>query len=797
MRIALVAPAPVPDVVGGAENLYAGLHEYLDRQSGHRCDLIKLPVRETSLADLVAGYEAFSRLDLSEYDAVISTKYPAWMVSHPNHRVYMLHTCRGFYDWYPAAQVGGYRYLGSDPGVAALLHFMRVNRMRRSALAEFFDRFRELATREDLHEMRQHPGPVGRAVIRFLDSVGLAPAAIRRYAAIAGTVTRREGYFPAGAKPLVLHPPTQKTGWQDTGQDHFFTVSRFYPSKRIDLLVDAYRLARVPLPFRIAGTGGEEALLRSRAGDDPRFSFEGFVDDAALVRLYGGALGVPFAPADEDYGYVALEAMLAGKPVITTDDAGGPLELVRDGENGLVTAPRPDALAAAFERLYADRQWARKLGARGREEAMQVGWPAVVAGLLSDEPAPTAHRPPVRPRVTVLNSYAVHPPQNGGQYRIHWLYRSLARHVDVDLVTLGTEDEGSGLVEVAPGFRELRVGRSAGHAAADRALQLEAQMPVHDITALGNIALTPDYAVVLGNSLAASRLAVLAHPYMANALRASGWQGPFVHESQNREHELKSRMLADDHVSRRLLGWVEEAERFCCRDSALVYAASVEDALGLVEQYGGKPDDTIVVPNGTDTSGIIMRSEVKRARLRCRLRLGAAPVALFLASGHRPNLEAAEHLFKLAERMPDVNFAFVGNIAAAYPPPPYRVFPPNVWLVGTVSEEERNLWLELADVALNPMIYGGGTNLKLLDYFAAGVPVVSTAIGLRGSGAEDGVHARVAAIEDLEAPVRAILGDPAGARAMAERARGLVEERFDWWKLGERLHEAIVARGLL
>lgn len=797
MRIALVAPAPVPDVVGGAENLYAGLHDHLDRQSGHRCDLIKLPVRETSLVDLVAGYEAFSRLDLSGYDAVISTKYPAWMVSHPNHRVYMLHTCRGFYDWYPAAQVGGYHYLGADPGVAALLHFMRVNRMRRAALPEFFERFHELTAREDLYEMRQHPGPVGRAIIRFLDGIGLAPAGIRRYAAIAGTVTRREGYFPAGVRPLVLHPPTQKTGWQDTGQDHFFTVSRFYSSKRIDLLIDAYRLTRVPLPFRIAGTGSEEGLLRARAGDDPRFSFEGFVDDAALVRLYGGALAVPFVPADEDYGYVALEAMLSGKPVITTDDAGGPLELVRDGENGIVTAPRPDALAAAFERLHADREWARRLGARGREQAAHVGWPAVVAGLLGEEPPRKVHRPPARARVTVLNAYAVHPPRNGGQYRIHWVYRSLARHVDVDLVTLGSESEGSAVVEASPGFRELRVGRSAGHAAADRALQAEAHMPVHDITALGNIALTPDYAVVLGNSLAASRLAVVTHPYMANALRASGWRGPFVHEAHNREHELKSRMLADNELSRRLLSWVEEAERFCCRESALVYATSEDDARGLLEQYGGKAGDMIVVANGTDTRSIALRGVEGRARLRRRLRLDAAPVAMFLASGHRPNLEAAEHIFRLAERMPDVNFAFVGNIAAAYPPPPHRIFPPNVWLVGAVDEEERNLWLELADVALNPMIYGGGTNLKLLDYFAAGVPVVSTAIGLRGSGAEDGVHARVAAIEDLEAPIRAILEDPAAARAMAERARTLVEERFDWERLGDALHRELVQRKLL
>src|SRR5262249_52088832 len=151
------------------------------------------------------------------------------------------------------------------------------------------------------------------------------------------------------------------------------------------------------------------------------------------------------------------------------------------------------------------------------------------------------------------------------------------------------------------------------------------------------------------------------------------------------------------------------------------------------------------------------RDAAARATLRRRLGI-ARPVALFLASGHRPNLEAAEHIFALAARMPEVDFAFVGNAADAFL---QRPLGKNVSLVGMVPEETRNVWLEAASVALNPMLYGGGTNLKLLDYFAAGTPVVSTEIGIRGTGAEAGRHALVASAEELEAPVRAaIAGGP-------------------------------------
>ena len=73
MRIAIVAPSPNPFIIGGAENLWWGMVDHLNKQTDHTADLIKLPVCETSLNDLVAGYEAFSKLELSCFDAVIST----------------------------------------------------------------------------------------------------------------------------------------------------------------------------------------------------------------------------------------------------------------------------------------------------------------------------------------------------------------------------------------------------------------------------------------------------------------------------------------------------------------------------------------------------------------------------------------------------------------------------------------------------------------------------------------------------------------------------------------------------
>jgi glycosyltransferase involved in cell wall biosynthesis len=71
--------------------------------------------------------------------------------------------------------------------------------------------------------------------------------------------------------------------------------------------------------------------------------------------------------------------------VVATADSGGPLEFVRDGHNGLVVAPKPRAIGAAFDRLAADGVAPAALGAAGRATVAQLvpEWPEVVARLLS------------------------------------------------------------------------------------------------------------------------------------------------------------------------------------------------------------------------------------------------------------------------------------------------------------------------------------------------------------------------------------------------------------------------------
>ena len=105
------------------------------------------------------------------------------------------------------------------------------------------------------------------------------------------------------------------------------------------------------------------------------------MSDDDLVRRFAEALAVVYAPYDEDYGYVTLQAFLAGKPVITATDSGGVLEWVEDGVTGLVTDGSPAGIADAIDRLAADRSLAEKMGEAGRERVAGLSWEPVVARL--------------------------------------------------------------------------------------------------------------------------------------------------------------------------------------------------------------------------------------------------------------------------------------------------------------------------------------------------------------------------------------------------------------------------------
>src|SRR5262249_10871033 len=154
----------------------------------------------------------------------------------------------------------------------------------------------------------------------------------------------------------------------------------------VDLVIRALARADRATRLVVVGEGPLRASLEATAaaeGVADRVTFAGGGDQPQLVGFYAGAVAVRFPPLDEDYGYLTREAFLARRPVITTTDAGGPLEFVEDGATGLVADPTPDAIGGAIAALAAHRSRAQALGEAGYDRASRITWDGVVDRLMA------------------------------------------------------------------------------------------------------------------------------------------------------------------------------------------------------------------------------------------------------------------------------------------------------------------------------------------------------------------------------------------------------------------------------
>jgi glycosyltransferase involved in cell wall biosynthesis len=398
-----------------------------------------------------------------------------------------------------------------------------------------------------------------------------------------------------------------------------------------------------------------------------------------------------------------------------------------------------------------------------------------------------ARSPDGRPRLAVAITYPIDPPRGGGQVRAFNLYRELARTFDIELVTLGIPGTRPLRKQLAPGLWEHRVPKSARHAAAEMLIEMEAGTVITDVAMPSLYQLTPDYLEALRQATRAARAAVACHPYTLPAIREVT-NLPVWYEAQDVEAQLKASVLGHAKRARALLADVKRVERACCRQAELVWACSDEDRAELIRRYRTKPDRVLVVPNGAALQDLLFIPPSARREHKRRLGISDRFLAVFIASWHEPNVAGARVILDLAPRCRSVDFLILGSVGMALEG---RELPTNVDLTGIVSMEFKQAVLSVADVALNPVTTGSGTNIKMLDYFGAGVPVISTAFGARGLGIQPSEHYLQAEPDDLGAALGRVQMADGKLDEMVDAARRHVEQSLSWSAIGSRLLAAL------
>jgi glycosyltransferase involved in cell wall biosynthesis len=341
----LVCNAQVPLVKGGAETLAEELVIQLKKR-GHSVDYINIPFKQYPNKQLLKDMFIWKLLDLTESDGkkvdlVIATKFPSYLVSHPNKRLWLVHQFRQAYDLFGTV-------------ISPFNPLVKEDLDIKNKITEWDTKF--------IKEYK------------------------KRYAISNNVRDRLKKYNDIDSQTLYPPPKMCSEYHCESYGDYILSVGRLDPLKRVDLLIKALKHCNKQIKCKIAGTGNELDRLKSVAKEEKvldRIEFLGFVDDKELLKLYANAFCVFFSPQDEDYGYITIEAFLSKKPVITAKDSGGSLEFVEDNINGYVIDKNNiKEIGKRINDLFSNKKKCKEFGEKGYSKVKHINWDYTISKLL-------------------------------------------------------------------------------------------------------------------------------------------------------------------------------------------------------------------------------------------------------------------------------------------------------------------------------------------------------------------------------------------------------------------------------
>ncbi|MCU1527038.1 MAG: glycosyl transferase group 1 family protein [Frondihabitans sp.] len=345
MKVAVVTNM-VPFIRGGAEELTTHLVHHLE-ESGHLVDLVRLPFRWDPFSVVPAQIASAEQMRLDAADKVIAQKFPGYLVPHPNKTLWLMHQFRQAYDLFGTQHT----HVTESPDDRAIRD-------------------------------------------RIVEADNAAFQASRTILTIAQTVSDRLLKHNGFASEVLLTPMLDSGLFRrKEAEPYIFAGGRINSMKRQALLIQA--LARTPPSVRLmiagppddAKAAAELHRLAEELGVADRLSLDlRFAPREEIAELVNRATACAYLPFEGDaVGYVTVEAAEAAKPVITTDDSGGVLELVKDGRTGWVVSPDVDSIADAMTAALAKPRESDIRGTALHElwRSLDVSWPRTIERLMA------------------------------------------------------------------------------------------------------------------------------------------------------------------------------------------------------------------------------------------------------------------------------------------------------------------------------------------------------------------------------------------------------------------------------
>lgn len=242
------------------------------------------------------------------------------------------------------------------------------------------------------------------------------------------------------------------------------------------------------------------------------------------------------------------------------------------------------------------------------------------------------------------------------------------------------------------------------------------------------------------------------------------------------EHNLEGNLAKKISKSKIYANYLELLERFFLKRVDYIVCVSDNDKKILMNEFKIPDQKISVIPNGADINNYQLD---KKSNIK--LCYGDSSVVIFMGpTEYIPNKEAIKIIEyflnpRIKEEIPNVLFLIVGK---------GHEFCIDKNIIYTGYVKDVTPYLEASDVAIAPLLSGGGTRIKLLEYFAAGKAVVSTTKGAEGIEVEHNENILIADNWiDFADRIIELLKNTQLRNYIGNNARELVEKKYQWEKL--------------
>jgi glycosyltransferase involved in cell wall biosynthesis len=395
--------------------------------------------------------------------------------------------------------------------------------------------------------------------------------------------------------------------------------------------------------------------------------------------------------------------------------------------------------------------------------------------------------------VVVLDMQPIDPPTGGGRLRLLGLYHGLGENLPTRYIgTFDWPGEKFRKHRLSDNLVEVNIPLSDSHFSECKKWESRAGGKTIIDTAFHQLAhLSTEFIEYAKNEVSKADIIIFSHPWVYPLVQDNIGKNDqlIIYDSHNMEGLLRTTLLDDGDFGTNIVKEAIKVEYKLCHSANFILACSHDDRELFNRLYGVPLKKIRIVPNGVFTKQIVPVDQRTKKHFKQKLGIHTDFMAIFIGSSYHPNIEAASFICNtLVQKLPQITFAVCGSVGDGLDKSFINTKKiPNLRITGFLDENEKSSFLSAADLAINPMFSGSGSNIKMFEFMAAGLPIVTTSIGARGIEESSETSMKICPENNFASGVLEILNNSEEMYFLSKNVRNLAEEKYSWERISANL----------